>query len=70
MAEDELLFAPVPRDDMPYCVDVVPIERLMVRVDEHGTLLIKGQRSEIEALLLLLRRQGLAGELRYLSFCG
>lgn len=64
------LFASISRDELPYCCEVVPIERLMVRVDTRGSVLIKGQRAEIEALLALLRSRGLEGELRYISFCG
>ncbi len=64
------IFEQLPREDLPYCVEVTPIERLMVRIDASGKLLIKGQRAEIEALLALLKRQGVIGELHYLSFCG
>jgi hypothetical protein len=42
----------------------------MVRVDRTGKVLIKGQRAEIEALLVLLRKQGLLGTPEYISFCG
>lgn len=66
----DVLFAPIARDHVPYCVEVAPIERLMVRIDLDGVVLIKGQRAEIEALLALLRRQGLVGKLKYFSFCG
>jgi hypothetical protein len=64
------LFAPIARGDVPYCVEVAPLERLMVRIDLDGVVLIKGQRVEIEALLALLRKQGLLGEIKYFSFCG
>jgi hypothetical protein len=70
MEDSNALFPPVPRANVPYCVEVAPIERLMVRVDARGNVLIKGQRAEIEALLPLLCRQGLIGKLKYLSFCG
>lgn len=66
----EPLFAPIQRDELAYCIEVAPIERLLVRIDDTGKLVIKGQRAEIEVLLILLRKQGLIGELRYLSFCG
>lgn len=68
--EAKPLFEPLPRDIMEYCVDVTPVQRLMVRIDASGKLLIKGQRAEIEALLALLSEQGVTGELSYLSFCG
>jgi hypothetical protein len=66
----EPLFAPIVREGMPYCIEVAPIERLMVRVGPDGAVLIKGQRAEIEALLALFRKQGLLGTLKYFSFCG
>lgn len=70
MNATEPLFEPLPRESLPYCVEVTPIERLMVRIDASGKILIKGQRAEIEALLALLKHQGVIGELHYLSFCG
>ncbi len=66
----EALFVPISRDHVPYCIEVAPLERLMVRIDLNGVVLIKGQRAEIEELLPLLRRQGLLGKLNYFSFCG
>jgi len=70
MEDSNVLFPTVRRGDVSYCLDVAPIQRLMVRVDALGNVLIKGQRDEIEALLPLLRRHGLIGSLKYISFCG
>lgn len=68
--DSEPLFTPVPRDELPYCVEIAPIERLMIRIDAHGNIVIKGQRAEIEALLQALHDRGVTGKLNYLSFCG
>ncbi|MBV9789248.1 MAG: hypothetical protein JOZ51_13785 [Chloroflexi bacterium] len=70
IAHSEPLFEPIERQTLPYCTDVEPIERLMVRIAADGKIVIKGQRSEIEALIRLLDQQGIAGKLNYLSFCG
>jgi hypothetical protein len=64
------LFDPVPREALPYCAQIAPIPRLMVRVDPQGRLLIKGRREEITALITALERQGVIATLEYLSFCG
>lgn len=64
------LFEPVNRAGLRYCVEVAAQQRLMVRIDAEGRLLIKGRREEIEALIVALRDQGVVATLEYLSFCG
>ncbi|MEI7643690.1 MAG: hypothetical protein WCJ55_05195 [Chloroflexales bacterium] len=66
----EPLFASIARDQLSYCAEVSPVERIMVRIDEAGNLLIKGRRADIETLVRLLRQQGLAIMPPRISFCG
>lgn len=64
------LFEPIARAPLRYQVEVAPLQRLMVRVAPSGDLFIRGQRSEIEALLDALRQRGVELTVDYISFCG
>lgn len=67
---DTSLFERPPRGELAYCDDVMPIHRMLIRVDSEGKVFVRGQRNEIEQLIVQLRQRGLFVVVNYLSLCG